>query len=147
MSDKFQYAIFPLELINDQKYSMLSANEKILYTLILNRLNCSKRNLKHFSDSNGIFVYYSNREIQQHLGCGANTAYKALLSLEKSGLINRESQNKGLPSKIYVNDIRWRKSGTGHSPSVSFDTDKAQQKSKENRNAFGEKKNKRRTRL
>lgn len=146
ISNIFTYAILPLELITEEKYKVLSSDEKILYTLLLNRVNYSKKNLKKYSDEKGIFVYYSNKQIREHIGCSVNTATKILNNLEKVGLIKKEYQKRGLPLKIHVTDIRNYKSAS-YIPSsqVSFDIERATQKSKENRMDFGSKKNKRRT--
>ncbi len=118
--------------------------------LLLNRKNLSKINSKHFSDNNGFFVYYSNEQIAKHLRCNKSTAVQVLKNLEDAGLIHKEYQKRGLPLKIYVNDIRTEHTKpelcTTNNEQVSFDTEKAMQKAKENRRNFGTKKNKPRTR-
>lgn len=106
MEDKNLYVILPLELITNKKYGCLSSNSKILYCLLLNRMNYSKKNLKRFSDSKGIFIHYGCSQIQKHLGCSRHTAIDLLRQLEQAGLIRKEYQKRGLPLKIYVNDIR-----------------------------------------
>ena len=98
------YALFPLDLITNDKYRHLSSNSKILYILLLNRLNLSKKNLSKFCDSNGLFIYYTNTQIRRDLCCSINPAIHYLNELEKVGLIKRKYQ-AGLPLKIYVNDI------------------------------------------
>ena len=150
----FSYAILPLNLITDEKYRTLSSDEKLLYVLLLNRVNFSKKNLNNFSDSNGIFVYYSNKQIQNHLNCCKSTAIKAINNLEKVGLIKKEYQHKGMPIKIYVNNIRIYERDT-NTPTltktlqkekpVSFDIGLAQSRAQFNRANFGEMKNKRRS--
>ncbi len=100
-----KYAIFPLEIIYDDKYKDLSSKELLLYMLMLNRANISKSNLTHFSDKNGIFIYYSNDQITKDIRCNKSTASIILDNLEKVGLIRKEYQKRGLPLKIYVNDI------------------------------------------
>ena len=147
MKDNFSYAIFPLQMLTDEKYKHFSCKEHFLYMLLLNRANISKTNFKHFSDKNGFFVYYSNEQITKHLKCSKDTATQVLRNLENAGLIRKEYQKRGLPLKIYVNDIR----GIPPTPitqekPVSFDTQKAIQQSRDNRIDFGTKKNKRRTR-
>ncbi len=149
MNNNFSYAIFPLKLITDEKYKGLSSDDKILYALLLNRKNYSKKNLKSFSDEKGIFVYYPNLQIQQHLSCSTATAIKALKNLENAGLITKEYQKRGLPLKIYVNDITctYPKPKAEQSPTpydVSFSVEKAELRSKVNRGNFGEIKNKKR---
>ena len=100
------YAIFPLNMLDDERYKNFQVNDFFLYMLLLNRTNISKMNLKHFSDEKGVFVYYSNKQITKDVRCSHSTATKALMNLEKAGLIRKEYQKRGLPLKIYVNDIR-----------------------------------------
>ena len=90
----------------NEQYKTLSSNSKILYSLFLNRTNYSKKNLNKFSDKKGIYIYYSNSQIRNHLYCSVHTAVNVLNELEQAGLIHKEYQDKGLPLKIYVNDIR-----------------------------------------
>jgi hypothetical protein len=106
------YAIFPLEMLNNEKYKDFSSKEFFLYMLLLNRANISRLNLRQFSDKNGVFVYYSNEQITDHLRCNKNTSSNVLKKLEDAGLIRREYQKRGLPMKIYVNDIRTSGSDT-----------------------------------
>lgn len=145
LNNNFSYAIFPLNLISDEKYCTLSSSEKILYVLLLNRTNYSRKNLKKFYDKNGLFVYYSNNQIQNHLKCSNKTAVEMLKNLEKAELIKKEYQKNGLPMKIYVTDLRENTKKT-ISNTVSFDIAKAEQQSRKNRLTFGEKKNKPRNR-
>ncbi len=147
INSAFSYAILPLNLITDEKYKTLSSDEKILYTLLLNRINYSKRNLTKFSDSKGVFIYYSNSQIQNHLNCCESTATKSLNNLEKIGLIHKEYQKNGLPLKIYVNDIRESREQKAKTKAqeTSFDIERALSREKITRQTFGDKKNKRRT--
>ncbi len=142
------YAILPLELITEEKYKVLSSDEKILYTLLLNRVSYSKKNLKKFSDEKGIFVYYSNKQIQEHIGCSTNTVTKILDNLEKVGLIKKEHQKCGLPVKIYVNDIRVEHKKLNlhiaKEQTVSFDIEKANKTADDGEIDFGNMKNKKR---
>ena len=150
----FSYAILPLKLIEAEEYKSLSSKEILLYSLLLNRTNISKLNNRTFRDEKGYFVFYTNKQITEHLRCSKDSATLALKRLEHAGLIRREYTRKGLPMKIYVNDIRgvdktfYRKKEPKSSAihNVSFDIEKAEALSKINRGDFGTKKNKRRTR-
>ena len=93
-------------MLSDDKYKDFTSKEYFLYMLLLNRSNISKSNLMHFSDKNGVFVYYTNKEITKQLKCDKTTSIKVLSNLENAGLIRKEYQKRGLPLKIYVNDIR-----------------------------------------
>ncbi len=104
-------------MLSDNNYKEFSSNEYFLYTLLLNRMNISKRNPNHFSDEKGIFVYYSNNRICENLKCNPKTATKVLNKLEQAGLIRKEYQKRGLPLKIYVKDIRTENESTCNFPS------------------------------
>ncbi len=146
LNNNFSYAIFPLNLISDEKYLTLSSDEKILYVLLLNRTNYSRKNLKKFyDDKNGLFIYFPNSQIEKQLNCCTKTVRKMLKNLENAELIKREYQKNGLPIKIYVTDLR-ENTKKPISNTVSFDIAKAEQQSRENRLTFGEKKNKPRNR-
>ena len=146
LNDNFSYAILPLKLISDEKYRTLSSGEKILYVLLLNRTNYSRKNLKKFyDDKNGLFIYYPNAQIKSHLNCSSETAKKMLKNLENAELIKMEYQKNGLPIKIYVTDLR-ENTQKPICNTVSFDIAKAEQKARENRLTFGDKKNKPRKR-
>lgn len=130
-------------MLNDDKYKNFSSKEFLLYTLLLNRLNLSKKNSKHFFDRNGYFIFYSREEIMNDIRCSRTTASIILNNLENAGLIYKEYQDNGKPLKIYVNDIR-ENTNTKPKPEAretSFDINSALQKEKSNRLNFGEMKN------
>ncbi len=149
-------------MLDNEKYNSLAAKDLFLYMLLLNRTNISKKNLKHFSDKNGVFVYYSNEQTIKHLKCNKNTVTQILNNLESVGLIRKEYQKPGLPLKIYVNDVfgvhnrtykkdkpapdnKTYKSPTPHKEKeVSFDIETAKQKALDGTLDFGNMKNKKR---
>lgn len=129
-------------MLKDEKYKNFSSKEFMLYTLLLNRLNLSKKNTRHFCDEKGFFVYYSNSEIEKAVRCSHPTVTTLLQNLEDAGLIHKEYQKNGLPLKIYVNDIRENTNIKKPEPQeTSFDVESALQKEKTNRKNFGEMKN------
>lgn len=129
-------------MLNDDKYKQFSCKEFMLYTLLLNRLNLSKKNSKHFFDKNGFFVFYTREQIMNDIRCSRATATTLLKNLENAGLIHKEYQSNGLPLKIYVNDIRENTNiKPKHQQETSFDINSALQKEKSNRINFGEMKN------
>lgn len=141
LNNNFSYAILPLNLIYDEKYNSLSSNEKLLYILLLNRTNYSRKNIKKFYDNNGLFIFFTVKQIQENLNCSNKSAVKMLKNLEKAELIKKEYQKNGLPVKIYVTDLR-ENTKNPIKNDVSFDVEKATQKARENRADFGTKKNK-----
>ncbi len=109
MNNKY-FAVLPLNLVYEEKYSELSSKAILLYSLFLNRTKFSLQN-KKFIDDNGVFIYYSTEQISKHLHCGISSAKVTLSELEQAGLIRKEYQQNGLPLKIYVNDIRAENNG------------------------------------
>ena len=128
-------------MLNDDKYKNFSSKEFLLYTLLLNRLNISKKNSKYFFDKNGYFVFYSREQIINDIRCSRSTASIILNNLENAELIKKENQGNGKPLKIYVRDIRENTKPKPKAQETSFDINSALQKEKSNRLNFGEMKN------
>lgn len=147
----------PLFLFTCDKYMPLSSNAKLLYSIILNRMKLSEKNMEKFHDEKGTFIYFSNNSIRKQLHCCKDTATNSLTELEQVGLIRKEYQKRGQPLKIYVNDIfhmldsthkvekeQLYKPNFNPRPSfaqkeVSFDVEKAEEMAKRNRRIFGDK--------
>ena len=146
LNKDFSYAILPLKLIYDEKYKSLSSGEKLLYVLLLNRTNYSRKNSKKFYDEkNGLFVYFSTKQIQEQLNCSKKSAIKMLKNLEKAELIKREYQRNGLHLKFYVTELREVKMvQKPQKDGASFDIELAEKMAHKNRRDFGTKKNNRR---
>ena len=132
-------------MLNDDKYKNFSSKEFMLYTLLLNRLNLSKKNSKRFCDKNGYFVFYSREQVMKDIRCSRATASTILDNLENTGLIHKEHQKNGSPLKIYVNDIRENREQKARfkTQETSFDIERALSREKITRQTFGDKKNKR----
>lgn len=128
-------------MLNNEKYKNFGSKEFMLYTLLLNRLNLSKKNSKHFFDKNGYFVFYSREQIMKDIRCSRSTASTILNNLENAGLIHKDYQGNGKPLKIYVNDIRKNINPKVKTQETSFDIESASQREKTNRRNFGEMKN------
>ena len=90
----------PKALFTD-KYKGLSAEAKLLYGLMLDRMNLSAIN--GWCDKNGeVFIFYTIAETSEKLGCGHDKATRLQRELEKYNLLCRKYQGKGKPVKLYV---------------------------------------------
>jgi len=78
---------------------------KILYSLMLDRASLSAKN--GWLDEDGkVFIYYKLDRIMADMHCANQKATKMLKELEaKAGLIERQKQGQGKPTKIYVKDF------------------------------------------
>ncbi len=89
---------------NCPAYKTLSVSAKMLYALMLDRMDLSARN--RWMDENGrVYIYYRMSEIMSTLGCGHNKAIALYAELEKVGLIERKKRGMGRPAKIYVKNF------------------------------------------
>lgn len=99
----FSFIKFPRALIELPEFSSLSSDAKILFALILDRLDLSEKNAERFTDSNGkIYVIYTVREICSKLCCGHNKAVRLTDELEDYGLISKQHTGQGKPNRFIL---------------------------------------------
>lgn len=103
-----QYAFLPMPymLIDDPVFAELGAGEKILYTLMLNRVSLSRNNLDLYTDEQGrLYIIYTVAQVEKSMCCSHPTAVKYLKNLTEIGLIERVRQGLGKPTITYVKDF------------------------------------------
>ena len=92
------------KMLFTEEYKDLSAEAKLLYGLMLDRMQLSAIN--GWCDKNGeVFIFYTIAETSEVLGCGHDKATRLQRELEKHNLLRRKYQGKGRPAKLYVLDI------------------------------------------
>lgn len=102
--DAEQYSFYriPKRLITGDEFQETSTEAKLLYGLVLDRLQLSIRN-QWLDSLNRVYIIYTVEDIMADLHCGNQKACKLLSELEnKTGLIKRKRQGLGKPSLIYV---------------------------------------------
>ena len=100
-SDRFAFYRYPVALIKNNKFKTLSNDAKLLYTLLLDRMQSSARN--DFRDKSGrVHILYSTQSVSEDIGCSQDKSCKLMTELEQAGLIERYRQGQGKPSRIYV---------------------------------------------
>ena len=104
-ADQFAFYQIPKILITDEKFAGITMESKILYSLMLDRASLSAKN--GWLDEDGkVFIYYKLDRIMTDMHCANQKATKMLKELEeKAGLIERQKQGQGKPTKIYVKDF------------------------------------------
>ena len=83
---------------------MLSNEAKIMYSLLLDRMNLSMKN-GWLDEHNRVYIIYTIDEIAETMGCGTNLAVRILKELDDEngiGLIHKKRRGFGLPTLIYV---------------------------------------------
>lgn len=107
-SEQFTFYRVPKALFTTSNYKAMTAEAKLLYGLLLDRMGLSVKN--KWCDSAGfVFIYFTIDEAMEYLGCGHEKAGKLFCELEVD-LIDRRKQGLGKPEIIYVkkfiSDIR-----------------------------------------
>ena len=116
---QFRHFIIPKMLFDDEYFSGLRLEAKILYSRMLDRMYLSAQ--KEWIDNQGrVFIYYSNEEMEKDLNRGHNIIVSIVKDLVSVGLIERKKRGQGKPSIIYVkNFVRCISSTDKKSPDSS----------------------------
>lgn len=106
-SEQYNFFRIPKLLFTDKRFRHVSSDAKILYGIMLDRMNLSRKN-GWIDDKNRVYIIFSINEIMETLGCAEQKAVKLLaeLDLQKGiGLIEKKRQGQGKPSLIYVKNF------------------------------------------
>lgn len=104
-SDQFAFYRVPKVLFSDERFWNVSTDAKLLYGILLDRMNLSAKN-QWIDEDMRVFIIFTIEEIQEALDCGDKKATKLLSELEnKCGLIERKRQGLGKPNIIYVKNF------------------------------------------
>ena len=103
-ADLFSFYRLPKALFVDPRFRSISAESKILYGLLLDRMGLSAKN-GWTDDSGRVYIIFTTEEIMEALYCADNKATKLMKELEGIGLIERKRRGLGKPSLIYVKNF------------------------------------------
>ena len=104
-SGQFSFIRIPTLLFTDDQYKYVSADAKILYGILLARMDLSAKN-GWIDDHGRVYIICTLSEIMEKLNCADNKATKLMNELEdKCGLIERKRQGLGKPNLIYVKNF------------------------------------------
>lgn len=93
----------PKALMRDPDLKKLPGDAKILYGILLDRMDLSLKN--KWLDRNGdVYIVYTIEDLMEDLGCGKTKMMGLLSDLEKAGMIERKRQGLGKVNIIYVHD-------------------------------------------
>ena len=100
--ERFSFLRVPKILLQNEAYSGISAEAKLLYSLLFDRTELSNKN-GWLDDQNRVYIIFTVAEIRECMNCGNKKAIQLLDELEnKAGLIERKRQGLGKPNLIYV---------------------------------------------
>ena len=97
-SSTYSFIRVPTVLFTDDQYKYVSAEAKVLYGLLLARMDLSAKN-GWLDDQGRVYIICTLSEIMEKLNCADNKATKLMNELEdKCGLIERKRQGLGKPT-------------------------------------------------
>ena len=104
-SELFTFYRVPKVLFTNERFWNISADAKMLYGILLDRMSLSAKN--GWIDQNGrVYIIFTIDEAKMALNCAEQKAIKLLSELEeKAGLIERKRQGLGKPNLIYVKNF------------------------------------------
>ena len=103
-AELFSFYRLPKVLFTDPQFRGISAEAKILYGLLLDRMGLSAKN--GWTDDTGrVYIIFTTEEIMEALYYADNKATKLMKELEGIGLIERKRRGLGKPSLIYVKNF------------------------------------------
>lgn len=90
-AEQFSFYRIPKVLFEAESVKNISTDAKLLYGLMLDRMQLSAKN-KWYDENGRIYIYYTLKQIMKSLGCAKQKAVKLLDELERDAeLIERES--------------------------------------------------------
>ena len=100
-----KYYQVPKELYINARYKTTTSNDaKILYALLLDRMELSRAN--NWVDSDGtIFLIFKREDLDDMLGICTTTVWRAIKQLKEVGLIAEKRQGLNKPNLIYIGKI------------------------------------------
>ncbi|WP_050739621.1 replication initiator protein A [Acetobacterium bakii] len=100
-ADQFSFIRVPKELMTNTNYKTLSAESKLLYGVLLDRVSLSRKN--NWVDERGrVFIIYTRKNIMDIMGSGEKKITKLFNELREKDLIEEKRQGLQKPNLIYV---------------------------------------------
>lgn len=94
------FDFIPIPVVPDLK--SISPAGKILYSLMLYRMQLSKSRPEWIDENGEPFIYYSLKEVMRDISCGEKKALQLFKELEEAHLIRRRSQCQFSTPRIYI---------------------------------------------
>ena len=105
-SEHFTFYRIPKSLFTDERFSTLSTDGKVLYSLMLDRMGLSRKN-GWVDKPNRVYIYFTLDEAMSSLGCAREKSNRLMAELDTRGigLIETNRQGLGKANIIYVKDF------------------------------------------
>lgn len=103
-AEQFSFFRIPKVLYTDTIFNDLSSDAKVLYGILLDRMELSIKN-NWLDENNRVYIYFTIENIMEVMGWGNKKSVKVLSELDTDkgiGLIEKQRQGQGKPTRIYV---------------------------------------------
>lgn len=100
-ADQFAFIRVPKELMTNPEYKTLSAESKLLYGVLLDRVSLSRKN--NWVDELGrVFIIFTRKEIMEIMGAADKKITRLFNELKEKSLVEEKRQGLQKPNLIYV---------------------------------------------
>lgn len=103
-AEQYSFYRIPKSLMFGDDFRELSLQAKLLYGLLLDRMEMSSKN-QWIDKENRVYIVYQISEIQQDMNVSKKKAIQYLKELETVGLVKKQVLGFGLPNHLYVKNF------------------------------------------
>ena len=106
-AENFSFFRIPKLLFTDPIFTKLSSDAKVLYGILLDRMNLSMKN-NWIDEENKVYIIFTIEEIAEIMCCATQKATKILQELDDKkgiGLIEKKRLGLGKPNILYVKNF------------------------------------------
>ena len=106
-AENFSFFRIPKLLFTDHMFTKLSSDAKVLYGILLDRMNLSMKN-NWIDEENKVYIIFTIEEIAEIMCCATQKATKILQELDDKkgiGLIEKKRLGLGKPNILYVKNF------------------------------------------
>lgn len=106
-AESFSFFRIPKLLFTDHMFTKLSSDAKVLYGILLDRMNLSMKN-NWIDEENKVYIIFTIEEITEIMCCATQKATKILQELDDKkgiGLVEKKRLGLGKPNILYVKNF------------------------------------------
>jgi len=103
---QYSYLILPKELFTNKLYVDLSNDARIIYALLLDRLQLSVKN-QWYDEMGNVYLIFTREQLAAGAGVSVRTVVRAMNLLNEVELVKETRQGLNKPNLIYVGKLKY----------------------------------------